>query len=50
MADNGIGMPEAVNFENSTGLGLRLIGMLAKQLAGKIRIERGNGTKIILEF
>ena len=50
MADNGIGMPEAVNFENSTGLGLRLIGMHAKQLAGKIRIERGNGTKIILEF
>jgi two-component sensor histidine kinase/HAMP domain-containing protein len=48
--DNGNGLPESVNFENSTGFGLQLIGMLVKELHGTIRIVRGNGTGIILEF
>lgn len=48
--DNGIGMPETVDFENSTGFGLRLVSILTKQIAGTIRIERGNGTRVILEF
>jgi len=48
--DNGIGMPESVNFENSSGFGLQLVQGLTQQLEGKIRIERGNGTKVVLEF
>jgi PAS domain S-box-containing protein len=48
--DNGNGIPESVDFENSTGFGLMLVGMLTKQIGGTIRIVRGNGTKIILEF
>ena len=48
--DNGIGLPETVDFENSTGFGLKLVSMLIKQIAGTIRIERGNGTQVILEF
>jgi PAS domain S-box-containing protein len=48
--DNGIGMPETVDFENSSGFGLRLVSILTRQLAGTIRIEHGNGTKVILEF
>lgn len=48
--DNGIGIPESVDFENSTGFGLQLVWMLTRELKGTIRIERGNGTKIILEF
>ncbi len=48
--DNGIGISDIVDFENSTGFGLTLIGLLTKQLDGNIRIERENGTKIILEF
>jgi len=50
IADNGNGMPEAVDFENSTGFGLSLVKMMTDQLAGSIRIERRNGTSIILEF
>ena len=50
ICDNGIGMPESVSFENSSGFGLMLIGSLAKQLEGNIWIERGVGTKVILEF
>ncbi len=48
--DNGNGIPESVDFEHSTGFGLQLVWMLTKELHGTIRIERGNGTTIVLEF
>jgi PAS domain S-box-containing protein len=50
IADNGRGLPESVNFENSTGFGLMLIDILSKQLGGVMRIERNSGTKFVLEF
>lgn len=50
IADNGAGMSESVSFEHSTGFGLVLVQALTQQLAGTIRIERGQGTKIVLEF
>ncbi len=48
--DNGNGMPDSLNFETSTGFGLMLVQLLTQQLQGTIRIERENGTKVILEF
>lgn len=48
--DNGSGMPEFINFDNSTGFGLKLIEALTMQINGTIRIERKNGTTVILEF
>jgi PAS domain S-box-containing protein len=48
--DNGNGMPDSVSFERSTGFGLVLVSGLTAQLGGAIRIERGNGTRIVLEF
>jgi two-component sensor histidine kinase len=48
--DDGSGIPESVSFENSTGFGLQLVYALTQQLNGMIRIERGNGTKVVLEF
>ncbi len=48
--DNGVGMPETIDFEHSTGFGLQLVQAMTKQLNGIVRIERGNGTKIILEL
>ena len=50
IADDGNGMPESIDFENSTGFGLLLVKALTKQLKGRIGIERGKGTKIVLEF
>jgi PAS domain S-box-containing protein len=50
ITDDGIGLPESVSFENSTGFGMALVNMLAKQLHGTVKIERGKGTKFILEF
>lgn len=37
-------------FENATGFGLKLISLMTRQIKGYIKIERKNGTKIILEF
>ena len=48
--DNGIGIPESVDFKNSTGFGIRLVSMLVDQISGNIRIERVGGTKFIIEF
>jgi PAS domain S-box-containing protein len=48
--DNGNGIPEGIDFQKSTGFGLTLVGMLIQQIEGSIRIERGSGTKIIIEF
>jgi two-component sensor histidine kinase len=48
--DSGRGMPESVDFSNSTGFGLTLVSMLTEQLNGVIRIERRDGTSVILEF
>jgi len=50
IADNGIGIPEDITFKNSTGFGMQLAGMLTEQLSGNIRIERGEGTRFVLEF
>jgi two-component sensor histidine kinase len=48
--DNGIGIPENITLENSSGFGMQLINMLMQQLEGTARIERGNGTKFIIQL
>ncbi|XDD41899.1 PAS domain S-box protein [Leptospira sp. WS60.C2] len=49
-SDNGIGIPESISFENTPGFGLQLIGMLTDQMEGKVKIQRDERTKIILEL
>jgi two-component sensor histidine kinase len=48
--DDGNTIPEGIDFTSSPGFGLMLVKSLTEQLRGNIRIERGKGTKIILEF
>ena len=50
LEDNGIGLPESVSIENSSGFGMQLIGMLIMQLRGSIDISRRNGTKFMIKF
>ncbi len=50
IGDNGNGMPESVNFKNSMGFGMQLVSMLTEQIGGSITIERGEGTRFVLEF
>ena len=48
--DNGMGISESISFDKSSGFGLGLVGLLAEQIGGNIRIERGKGTRFIIEF
>jgi len=45
--DNGIGFPAA---GCTGGFGLNLISMLVRQIGGTMRMEHGNGTRIIIDF
>jgi len=50
ISDNGKGIPESITFETTTGFGMQLVSMLARQIGGSVKIERGEGTKFIIEF
>jgi PAS domain S-box-containing protein len=50
IADDGVGLPEAVNPHAPTTLGLRLVQTLASQVDAVMRVERTGGTRFELTF
>ena len=50
IGDNGIGLPENIDFKNSDTLGLLLVTGLVSQLDGSINLDRRNGTTFKLIF
>jgi two-component sensor histidine kinase len=50
IGDNGVGCPEGAGGSSAKSLGLRIVQILAKQLDGTIRQERGEGTRFVLRF
>jgi PAS domain S-box-containing protein len=49
--DNGVGMPEGVEIENSRTLGLQLVRNLVRhQLSGTITLEKGDGVEFRIAF
>ena len=51
VSDNGVGIPETVDFRNTESLGLRLVTILAEdQLNGSIDLDRTNGTTFLIRF
>lgn len=51
VADNGIGLPEDIDFRTTETLGLRLVAMLAEdQLNGEIELNRMGGTAFHIRF
>jgi two-component sensor histidine kinase len=46
--DNGIGLPESVNFANTHTLGLRLVKILTKQLNGEVDLVRNGSAKFLI--
>lgn len=51
VSDDGIGMPEDVNFGNTESFGLQLISILAEdQLRGKMEVDRTVGTRYQIRF
>lgn len=50
ISDNGVGMPQALDFRSTDTLGLTLINALTGQLKGKIELNREQGTEFIITF
>jgi PAS domain S-box-containing protein len=50
VCDNGIGLPEDINFNNIKTLGLLLVNSLTEQIDGKVTIYRDNGTQYKITF
>jgi len=50
VGDNGIGLPDGLNLENSATLGMLLVHSLVKQLNGVIDLYRKNGTRFDIKF
>jgi two-component sensor histidine kinase len=53
VSDNGVGLPEGFEMDNRDSLGLKLVGVLVKQLGGSIRLGRsgtGGGAEFIISF
>ncbi len=50
VSDNGKGMPQDLNWEETDTLGLRLVRMLAGQIHAEVQICSENGTTFTLKF
>jgi len=52
VSDNGVGMPADLDLEHPKTLGLRLVGMLTRQLGGTLHVDRapGGGTVFKITF
>ena len=50
IADNGIGMPEGFDLNNTGTLGLQIVSSLVDQLNGKYEINCKNGVEFLLKF
>jgi PAS domain S-box-containing protein len=48
--DNGVGLPEHVDFRNTDSLGLQLVCTLTDQLEGEIELNRAGGTEFKITF
>ena len=48
--DNGVGIPDSVDFENPNSLGLIVIQNLTKQIDGKIEFSNDNGVCVKIVF
>jgi PAS domain S-box-containing protein len=51
VSDDGVGIPENLDFRNCDTLGLQIVSALAEhQLGGKISLARANGTEFTIRF
>jgi two-component sensor histidine kinase len=50
ISDNGIGLPNEFDINNTKTLGLMLVNSLTEQIDGKITINRENGTRFSIIF
>ncbi len=50
VSDNGVGLPEGLDWRQACSLGLRLVQMLAGQIGADVRATSGEGTRFEIAF
>jgi PAS domain S-box-containing protein len=50
ISDNGVGLPEGFDINQSTGLGLQLVNLLAFQIKGTLEVKSDQGTAFAIIF
>ena len=50
VSDDGVGLPEHIQFQNPDTLGLDLVNIFCRQLRCHLQLKRDRGTKLILRF
>ena len=50
IGDSGVGIPNTIDWQNATSMGLRLVRILGRQLEAKIELNQVNGTQFRLVF
>ena len=50
ITDDGVGLPEHIDYQDTVSLGLQLVNNLVKQIDGKITIDQSNGTEFNIKF
>ncbi len=51
VADNGVGLPDHIDFHHASTLGLKLVrGLVMQELAGRIEVDRSQGTRYQIYF
>jgi PAS domain S-box-containing protein len=50
IADDGVGIPEAMDFRATESLGLQIVNLLVEQLEGTIKLDKEKGTSFTVNF
>jgi PAS domain S-box-containing protein len=50
VSDNGVGLAEHIDVQNTSSFGLNLVCLLTQQLEGKVDVQREKGTRFIITF
>lgn len=50
VSDNGVGIPDTLNFEESNSLGLKIVTSLVSQINGTLKIKHKDNTEFVMEF
>jgi two-component sensor histidine kinase len=50
VSDNGVGIPQSFNLENTGSLGIHLVTILVDQLGGELELKREHGTEFVIKF
>jgi len=50
ISDNGVGLPENIDWQNTDSLGLQLVNSLTSQIDGEVKLDKKDGTSFKIIF